>query len=238
MKLGEFFTLASHLVGGLVFWWAARQRRLSTEGIWTVVAVGFFCAMVGAKVTQLVAEGWPTRVPALLAFDPRTGGRALLGGVIFGWLGVELAKRRLGIRRSTGDMFALALPAGEAVGRIGCYFNGCCYGERCDLPWSVYQHGALRHPAQLYSSAVALLIFGFLLWLRRSWPPAREREGTLFRAYLLAFGISRFGLEFVRWRETLWFGLSPMQWFCLELVAGTLVAAYLRRRASFAAEVG
>lgn len=215
MTLGELFTGLSYLVGALVFWWAARQRQMSTEGIWTAVGVGFVAGILGAKLTQLIAEGWPTRMSTATAMDPRNGGRALLGGVIFGWIGVELAKRKLGIKRSTGDFFALALPAGEAVGRIGCYFNGCCYGEKCDLPWAIYQHDAWRHPAQLYSAVVAALMFAFLCWLR----PKLTREGDLFRTYLALFGITRFLLEFVRWRETLWFGLSPMQWFCLELIA-------------------
>lgn len=225
MTLGTLFTALSYLVGALVFLWAARVRKMSTEGTWVVVAIGFVFAMVGAKLTQLVAEGWPWRVPLSVALDPRNGGRALLGGLIFGWIGVEVAKRRLGIRRSMGDFFALAIPAGEAVGRIGCHFNGCCYGEKCDLPWAVYQHGAWRQPAQLYSAAVALLTFVFLLWLR----PRLTREGDLFKVYLVIFGLTRFGLEFVRWRESLYFGLSAMQWFCLELVVGVAALITLGR---------
>lgn len=226
MTIGELFTGASYAVGALVFLWAARQRKLSTEGIWLVVASGFIAGVLGAKITQLVAEGWPMHLSTQAALDPRNGGRALLGGVVFGWLGVEAAKWKLGIRRSTGDLFALALPAGEAVGRIGCYFNGCCYGEKCDLPWAIWQHDAWRHPAQIYSAVIAAGLFGWLLWLR----PRLTREGDLFRAYLVGFGITRFLLEFVRWRESLWFGLSPMQWFCVELVGGVVIWVWWKRR--------
>jgi phosphatidylglycerol:prolipoprotein diacylglycerol transferase len=231
MTLGEFFTAASYGVGGFVFWLSARRRGLDTKGIGVVVLVGFVAGILGAKITQLVFQGWPLTVPAEAALDPRVGGRALLGGLLFGWLGVELAKRRLGIRRSTGDHFALALPAGEAVGRIGCHLNGCCYGAACDLPWAIHQHGADRHPAQLYSAAAAASLFGLLLWLR----PRLSREGDLFRAYLVGFGIIRFGLEFFRWRESLVFGLSPMQWFCLELVVSVLIYTLWRRRREFVA---
>ena len=155
----------------------------------------------------------------------------------------------MGLRRSTGDLFALALPAGEAVGRLGCYFNGCCYGEPFDGPWAVLQHGALRHPAQLYSAVVAALTFGFLLWVPRErvggrfegprvgtrasdgygWR-GRLREGDLFRLYLLIFSVTRFGLEFVRWRESTVGGLSPMQWFCLDLVVIALIGLLRRRK--------
>ena len=228
MTLGFLFTGLGYLVGALVLWWAASQKKLATKGIGWVALSGFAAGVFGAKLTQLVAQGWPTRVPVEAAFDPSAGGRALLGGLAFGWIGIEIAKRRLGIRRSTGDLFALALPAGEAVGRIGCFFNGCCYGEKCDLPWAVYQHGAWRHPAQIYSSVTAAALFAGLLWARNR----VKREGDLFLLYLGGFGATRFLLEFVRWRESLIFGLSPMQWFCLELVMGSSVAWVVKSRRS------
>lgn len=226
MSAGECVTLLSYLVGAGVFVWAARRKRLATEGMAIVAGVGFVAGIFGAKIAQLLAEGWPVKIPWFAVAQPQIGGRALLGGVICGWIGVEIMKRRLGIRRSTGDLFALALPAGEAVGRIGCHLNGCCYGERCDLPWAIWQHGAWRWPSQLMSSAVAALTFGALLWAA----PRLRREGDLFRLYLLLFGVTRFGLESVRWRESTVLGLSPMQWFCLELVAFASVSLVWRRR--------
>lgn len=232
MTLGEFFTFLGYLTGALVLVWAARAKKLATEGMAKVAAAGFIGGVLGAKITQMVAEGWPWKIPAWTIADPRVGGRALLGGLIFGWISVEVAKRVMGIRRSTGDLFALALPAGEAVGRIGCFFNGCCYGTVCDLPWAVDQHGALRHPSQIYSSLVAAATFGFLLWLR----PKLKREGDLFLAYLAVFGFTRFWLEFVRWRESVILGLSPMQWFCLELLfMSPLILLYRARRDRLAA---
>ncbi|MEZ0325100.1 MAG: prolipoprotein diacylglyceryl transferase [Fimbriimonas sp.] len=228
MTLGELFNMLGYLVGGLVFWVAMRARGTATNGFAIVVLAGFICAVLGAKMTQVVFEGWPFSVPLEAGVDPRNGGRALLGGLLFGWAGVEIAKKRLGIRRSSGDQFALALCAGEAVGRIGCFFSGCCYGSVCELPWAVEQHGALRHPAQLYSAGVALSMLGVLLLIRSQY---RLREGMLFQIYLAMFGATRFGLEFVRQRDSLWMGLSPMQWFCLELVVGVFAFQLIRRRA-------
>jgi phosphatidylglycerol:prolipoprotein diacylglycerol transferase len=213
MSVGEVFTALGYAVGALVFYLAARSRRLATHGMGWLALIGLFGGLIGAKLTQFVAQGWPNHLPAESALDPRLGGRALLGGLVGGWLAVEIAKRKLGIKRSSGDMFALALAAGEVFGRIGCYFNGCCYGAECDLPWAVFQHGALRHPAQIYSAITAAAIFGVLIW---RWKAAHE--GETFRLYLLLFGASRFLIEFTRYRETLYFGLSPMQWLCLELV--------------------
>lgn len=233
MTLGETLTGLSYLVGAAVFLWAARRRRLATEGMAILAGVGFVAGILGAKLTQTLASGLP------LASVANPGGRALLGGLAFGWLGVVVAKRQMGIKRSTGDLFALALPAGEAVGRLGCFYNGCCYGTPWDGPWSVAQHGALRHPAQLYSALTAAVIFGALLWIsvspassgsswREGW--GERKEGDLFRLYLLLFGLTRFALEFVRWRESTVLGLSPMQWFCLDLVVIASIGLLRRKR--------
>ena len=221
MTLGEVFTALGYVVGSLAFYLAARHRRLATEGIGQVAFVGLFGGILGAKLTQWLMSGAPAA--GLL---PSQGGRSLLGGLVVGWICVEIAKKRMGLKRSTGDLFAFALPAGEAVGRIGCYFNGCCYGTECTLPWSVYQHGAERHPVQLYSSFVALLTLGAVFWASRF----ARREGDLFKLYLGLFGATRLGLEFLRARESLVFGLSPMQWFCLELVVASAIMLAISRR--------
>jgi hypothetical protein len=85
---------------------------------------------IGAQVLQSVFGGIP--------------GKSLLGGVAVGYAAVVYAKRQLGIRRPTGDLFAVALAAGEAVGRVGCFFAGCCYGKVTTVPWAVHNHGAWR----------------------------------------------------------------------------------------------
>jgi phosphatidylglycerol:prolipoprotein diacylglycerol transferase len=234
VSLGEVLTLLAYLVGGGVFWLAARERRLATDGVGKLAVIALLGGALGAKVSQLLAQGWPVTVPFLAVAQPQQGGRAILGGVIGGWLCVEIAKRRMGIRRSTGDLFALALPAGEAVGRVGCYFNGCCYGSVCTGPLKVWQHEAWRHPVQLYSAAGALGIFVALLSVRRR----LRHEGDLFRLYLLLFGLVRFGLEFLRQRDTLFWGLSPMQWLSLELVAFSTITLTLRHRAKENAYAG
>lgn len=228
MTLGEVFTALGYLTGLGVLIWTARQKRLATEGMTLIAVAGLAGGILGAKLTELIFEGWPIRVSFLAGLDPRAGGRALLGGLIFGWIAVEVAKRRLGIKRSTGDLFALALPAGEAIGRIGCFFNGCCYGTVCKAPWAVYQHGAWRHPVQIYSAVSAGLIFAILLLLRNR----MNREGDLFKLYLIAFGVTRFGLEFLRANDTYWLGLTPMQWFCLELIVYATLTLIVSRRST------
>jgi phosphatidylglycerol:prolipoprotein diacylglycerol transferase len=192
-----------------------------------VVAItGVIGGTLGAKLTQWVlVNGQFLRDNPEALLNPTLGGRTILGGLLAGWMTVEIAKRRMGIRRSTGDLWAQALPAGEAIGRIGCFFNGCCQGAVCSLPWAVYADGAWRHPVQLYSAAVAAVIFVIVMRARDH----MLREGDLFRLYLLLFGASRFALEFVRERTTGIGGLSLAQWVSLELA---LFGAYGLLRAA------
>lgn len=209
MTLGEFFTLLGFLTGAFVLWRWSRTHNLATEGMKWVALAGIVCGVAGAKITQwVIGEGGVSG--AIL--DPHNGGKSLVGGLVCGWLAVEIAKRVLGIQRSTGDGWALALPAGEAIGRIGCYFNGCCYGTKCDATWAIYQHGAWRHPTQLYSGSAAALIFA-IIWFSRG---QMKREGDSFKLYLLLYGASRFAIEFARDRSVVWNNLSLVQIICLE----------------------
>ncbi len=228
MTIGEFFTLLGYLTGALVLWLEARRRHLATTGLRIVALCGILGGVLGARLTQWIMESGGTLVANPTAFlDPRNGGKSLVGGLIFGYLSVEIAKRRLGIRRSTGDLWALALPAGEAVGRIGCALNGCCYGTPFEGAGAIFQHGAWRHPSQIYSALAAALIFGVLLRLRDKLP----REGDLFRLYLLFYGTSRFAIEFFRERHFVFASLSTVQLLCLEtaiVAAITLGFSYFK----------
>ena len=232
MSLGDGFTLAGYGSGIGIYLWASRRLWPAQRTLWwqslIVLAAGYMGGVSGAKAVQLLLGGWGPDALRVLS-DPLAGGRTVLGGLLIGWACVELAKWLLGLRGSTGGPFALAIPAGEALGRIGCWLNGCCYGAVSGLPqglpFTVYQHGAWRIPAQLYSSLAMLLLFAALLRLSR-----RAESAELFRWFLLLYGGARFGLEFARYRETLHYGLSLAQWVALELaLAGGIALAVTRR---------
>jgi len=92
-----------------------------------------------------------------------------------------------------------------AIGRIGCFLNGCCYGSPAPawLPWKVvypeermrfHLQGIPLHPTPIYSSITAGVIAGFLIWRSRH----KRFEGEVFWLMLLLYSLARFLLEFVR----------------------------------------
>jgi phosphatidylglycerol:prolipoprotein diacylglycerol transferase len=188
---------AAYALAAYVFWLAARRRAMGTDGIARIAAAGLIGGLAGANLFQLFATGLP--------------GKTIEGGIVGGWLAVIWMKRRLGITRPTGDLFALAIPAGEALGRIGCFIGGCCYGRAASVAWAIHDHGALRHPTQLYLSAAAATCFAVLLVVERRRILA---ENGLFYLGGVLFCIDRFVVEFFRQNAPVAFGLTLAQWAC------------------------
>ncbi len=169
---------------------AARDARLPL-----IYAAALVTAFLGAKVVYLLAEGWLDLGRADMWLRLATG-KSILGGLLFGYAGVEWAKTRLGFRGATGDWFALVTPIGIGFGRVGCWLHGCCLGVRCGPGWYAVTDatGAPRWPSvplELGFNAAALIT---VVILRSS---GRVR-GQLFHLYLMGYGAFRFAHEFLR----------------------------------------
>jgi phosphatidylglycerol:prolipoprotein diacylglycerol transferase len=197
MSLSAFFYGLAYATGLAAFIWMARRRGLATTGIWTIMQAGLIGGLVGANLCQWVFGG--------------TAGKTVLGGIAGGYLAVHLCKWHMGLRRPTGDLFAVALCAGEAIGRLGCFYGGCCYGKRTTLPWAVWQHGAWRHPSQIYLSLSCLFILGMLWLYSRSNP----LENGLFYLQGLLYCLARFIVEFYRDGAPVFAGLTTAQLACI-----------------------
>ncbi len=176
------------------------------------IGLGAFCgAMIGAKLPFAVAD-WEGLLSGRAWFE---NGKTIVFGLVGGYLGVELAKARLGIRVKTGDSFALPVAASVGVGRLGCFVAGCCHGTVTSLPWGVdFGDGLRRHPTQLYETAFHLTAALGLAWLSRH----GLLRGQLFKLYLIAYLIYRSLTEFIRPEPVLALGLSAYQWACMGLI--------------------
>ena len=197
----------------------AEQQR------WTVLAAAAVGALIGSRILGL-AEQWPTVRAAwqsghLLALLISPGGKTIVGGLLGGWLAVEIVKRLSGIRRRTGDLFALPLCVGIAVGRIGCFLAGVAddtYGKPTHLLWAVdFGDGIGRHPTQLYE-ILFLILLGWVL--SRT---AHRPEGARFRIFLAGYLAWRLIIDFLK-PQPLVGGLNFIQWAC---VAGLLTLGAL-----------
>lgn len=106
-----------------------------------------------------------------------------------------------------------ALTLGHAIGRIGCFLAGCCYGKETDFWWGVYQHDHYRHPTQILES-LGLFVLGYYLL------KAKKSKSVLLAQYFILYGIIRFGVETLRGDEIRgeWGSLSPSQWISIFLI--------------------
>ena len=203
-----------------------RQRRgqgdfLPAPARSSVIVAAIVGAALGSKILGWLEDPLDTlahwRDPAYLM-----GGKTIVGALLGGTFAVEWTKARMGVHRRTGDLFALPLTAGIAIGRIGCFLAGLrdrTFGAPTALPWGVdFGDGIRRHPTQLYEVAV-LLVLGWLLHRLGRQP---HREGDLFRAFLTAYMAWRLGVDFLKPDPRL-AGLTAIQW----CAAGALV--YYRR---------
>lgn len=164
-------------------------------------------SLIGSKLLMLVTEPWLADPARLLSREFWSSGGVYFGG----FLGAFTAS--IGLARlykmpwwRVADAFAPSIAIGQAIGRLGCFAAGCCWGVECSYPWGVEFTAAAHlntgvpvgvhlHPVQVYESVLALGIFLGLLWLRRH----RAFTGQVVLAYLILYSAVRFTLEF--WRD-------------------------------------
>jgi prolipoprotein diacylglyceryltransferase len=144
-------------------------------------------------------------------------GQSIVGGLLGGLIGVEIAKKISGIYYSTGDDFILPLIIGTIVGRIGCFLAGLhdsTFGLATTLPWGMdFGDGIARHPTQLYDM-LAVSGLGLLLWLGQK--RLTQVSGLSFKCYLAGYLIWRLLIDGVKpVPYTYWLGLSGIQWICV-----------------------
>lgn len=119
-------------------------------------------------------------------------GQSMVGGLLGGLIGVELAKNISGVRGSTGDAFVFPVLLGLMIGRTGCFVAGLedgTYGVPTTLPWGIdFGDGIPRHPTQLYEIVFAAVLWRILLVMRPRWV---SQPGLMFKVMLCGYLIWR-----------------------------------------------
>jgi len=194
---------------------AMRKRQgdaLDDGNRWWIIAAAAMGAVVGCKVLYWFEDPAATlahwRDSAFLM-----GGKTIAGALIGALFFVELVKYHLGIKRRTGDLFAVSLCVGIAIGRIGCFLTGSddhTGGIATSLPWGVnFGDGVPRHPTQLYEVLFALTL-GVFLWRRSKRP---NTEGDLFRFFMVGYFAFRLLCDFLKPDDVrVFLGLTAIQW--------------------------
>src|SRR5579885_3336537 len=163
----------------------ARRAGLNPD---SVMNLGISCALAaiaGAKVMMFLVD-----IPYYTAHPDEILSLASLqaGGVFYGGLIAALLTAAFYIRKAklpplrTADLFAPGIALGHAIGRLGCFSAGCCWGVKTSLPWGVTL-GVRLHPTQLYESLAELAIFG-VLYRRIRQPHA---DGAVLSLYLMLY---------------------------------------------------
>ena len=246
---GVFMALA-FLTGFLHWVTLGRRDNRSAQFCSDLLFWVMIAGILGGRVAYVISD-WP-----YYAADPKRilfvweGGLIYYGGFVGGVFAIYLFARNRGQRfLSVLDLAIVPLPLSHALGRIGCFMNGCCFGDVCaagpavrfpaeSMPWvrqvqlgfvsESAPHSLPVYPVQLYEAGANVLVYLLLLGLYRR----RAPDGAVTGAYLAAYPVGRFLLEFLRGTERVkWGGVPVAQVLSLALFAlGVLVLLGVYRR--------
>lgn len=240
LKLRAYTVFAVAAMLGSMFVVRSEARRLGWNvraASWLVVQctlIGFVGAHVLYAITrlELPSEQW------WRLFWRFGYGGVWFGGFILSWGWCEWWRRQRNVPRfQMYDVAAFAVLIALPIGRLGCFFNGCCYGSPTGLPWAMWlptrEYGfAGLHPTAIYEMLYSVAVFAFL-WSRRK----RAFEGEIASTYLILAPVGRFLLEFLRGDTVRGFifasWMSTSQLIALGLaVCGVLLRFYLKKKTS------
>jgi phosphatidylglycerol:prolipoprotein diacylglycerol transferase len=211
----------------LVVWallWTRKDPKLSPDTVINAALVGIPSGLIGARLFHVIDywDNYSHNLWAIFRGDGLAIYGAVLGAALGIWIYSRFSKHNFGYM---ADMLAPGIILAQAIGRVGCTINGCCYGLACDLPWAITytdpSHGGMIqsvHPTQIYEIIYNLIVFGILLLLRKRFRP----DGSLFLIYLTFYAAWRLGIDFIRPGNELLFGLHEAQLISIVVLIFTI----------------
>ncbi len=233
-------------LGFLVGLWVtvrlAKQIGLPVEKVTNLVIYCALAGLAGAKLLMFLFDwrDYAAHPAEIFSLSTLQSAGVYQGGFLLAIVVAILYMRRNALPGlATCDAFAPGIAAGHAIGRMGCFAAGCCWGTETHVPWAItftrpdaYNMTGVPlneplHPAQLYEAGANALLFAFLYWRFGK----SHRPGAIFALYLLGYSAIRFVVEFFRFHEQgLHAGLSWTQWIALgTLAAGAVLFAMTRK---------
>jgi phosphatidylglycerol:prolipoprotein diacylglycerol transferase len=231
------------VAAGLYLRWALKRQAIDPNAVYNILFAAIVGGVIGARLFYVVANWGEFATQPMMVFFLPAGGLVFQGGAVGGALAVwaVVIYERLP-RPAVMDAAAPALSIGAAVGRVGCFCNGCCAGQPSTAWYALpfFGYAEPRVPIQIADMGYNLAIAGALAWLfvrgmgggkaadsaGRARPPLRK--GSLFWLWFVLYGVCRFVIEF--WRAappgpvgTIPLGLNPRVF--LGLTSPQLIAA-------------
>lgn len=194
---------------------------LPSDRIQSLIFFAFLGGIVGARAAYVILNWSDFASSPIEIVRLDHGGLVFYGGLGGGLLTLLFSMRRFQLPSwKTLDLLAPPLVLAHAIGRIGCFLNGCCYGKRI---------GGFQHPTQLYEAGALVILLAVLLKMEKR----GLKPGNLSLTYGFLYGLWRFGVEFLRADNPIVAGgLTSFQWASLALVAGCGILLAIRRRTS------
>ncbi|MFH2013155.1 MAG: prolipoprotein diacylglyceryl transferase [Pseudomonadota bacterium] len=234
-----FFIALGFLVGIVLALREARRVGEEPENILDLAFYGIIAAIVGSRLLYIILNHRYYIENPMEIVKIWNGGLVYYGGFLLALIvGIWYIRKKDLPLWKTVDILAPSVAIGEAIGRLGCFSAGCCYGKETVLPWAVTfsnpeslaRLGIPLHPTQLYSSVNALFIFLILTVVKRF----KKFDGLLIWLYVLLYSITRSIIEIFRGDvRGFIFGkiLSTSQFIGIILVIiSVLMLIYLWRR--------
>jgi len=220
----------------LIFWalyQVGRGAEVSRETVFNAALVGIPSGIVFSRLLH-VLDRWQyyfQNPGEIIGGSGLTIYGAVLGAALGIWVYSRFRKISFGY---FADMLAPGIILAQAIGRVGCTLNGCCYGLETDIFCAVvYTHpdsfgpiGVPVHPTQIYEIIYDLIVFGVLLRLRGRFQP----DGSLFLIYLTLYSLWRFGIDYIREGTNFLFCLHEAQVISIVVLIIAITLMALRTR--------
>jgi len=203
-----------------------KDTRISADTVINAALVGIPSGIIFSRFLHVV-DFWDYYLKhpgSIIGGEGLSIWGAVLGATIGIWLFSFFSKKfSFG---HLADVIAPGIILAQAIGRVGCTLNGCCYGKATDLPWAIIYinpttHGPIGvpvHPTQIYEIIFNLIVFGLLVKLRGRLKP----DGSLFLVYLALYSLWRLGIDFIRDGTPFLFGLHQAQVISILVLAVTI----------------
>jgi len=220
------------------YWQIRRGAKISSDDLLGGALVGIISGIVFARILHVIDQWWyyGHNLGAIIGGAGLTVYGAILGAALGVWVYSRFTKLNY---LYAADVVTPGIMMAQAIGRVGCVINGCCFGEIAhDLPWGIvytnpghseyvgiYMDQAV-HPTHVYEILFLLALIGVVLVFRRKFKPT----GAQFLFYLGAYGLWRLGIGFLRINDVFLVGLEQAQFIGLVSALICFPLMYYRYR--------